>query len=295
MATFRGTTRDDKWNIVETGKYTIDGLGGTDTVAFGIQPRAYFEITRGTDGAIHVDTVSGASGGGMQAVLYNVEVLVFNNGTDTVKVADLFPEANLVGSAGNDRFTAGTGAQNIDGAGGIDQVDFNLSRINYLLAKGTTDWSVTATAGNATLTLKNVERLAFSDYKLALDLAGNAGTVAKILGAVFDSPTLKIEEYRSYAGIGLGLMDSGQYTYATLMQLALDARLGPNASHGAVVDLLYTNVVGQAPDDATRASFVAMLDGGMKPYDLGILAADHELNLLQIDLTGLQLNGLGFV
>lgn len=295
MATFRGTARDDKWNIVEVGKYTIDALGGTDTVAFGIQPRSYFEITRGNDGAIHVDTVSGASGGGMQAVLYNVEVLVFNNGADTVKVADLFPEANLVGSAGNDRFTAGTGAQNIDGAAGIDQVDFSLSRINYLLAKGTTEWTVNATAGNASLTLKNIERLAFSDYRLALDLSGNAGIVAKVLGAVFDSPTLKIEDYRAYAGIGLGLMDSGQHSYATLMQLALDARLGPGASHGAVVDLLYTNVVGQAPDAATRASFVAMLDGGMKTYDLGILAADHELNLQQIDLVGLQLNGLPYV
>jgi len=295
MATFRGTARDDKWNIVETGRYTIDGLGGTDTVAFGIQPRSYFEITRGTDGAIHVDTVSGASGGGMQAVLYNIEVLVFNNGTDTIPVSELFPEAHLVGSAGNDRFTAGTGAQTIDGAGGIDQVDFSLSRINYLLAKGTTDWTVNATAGNANLTLKNIERLAFADHKLALDLAGHAGIVAKILGAVFDSPTLSTQDYRSYAGIGLGLMDSGQHSYASLMQLALDARLGPGASHGAVVDLLYTNVVGQAPDAATRASFVALLDGGMQPADLGILAADHELNLLQIDLVGLQLNGLPFV
>lgn len=299
MATFRGTTGNDQWNIVEVGKYTIDGLAGTDTVAFGIQARSFFEITRGLDGAIHVDTVSGASGGGMQAVLYNIEVLVFNSGTDSVTVAELFPAAHLVGTAGDDRFTAGTGAQTIDGLAGIDQVDFSLARINYLLNKGATDWSVTATAGNASLTLKNIERLNFTDFRLALDLAGNAGIVAKILGAVFDSPSLSTLDYRTYAGIGLSLMDSGQYSdasgYGRLVQLALDARLGVGASHAAVVDLLFTNVVNRAPSAEERAGFVAMLDAGMKTHELGMLAAEHELNLAQIDFTGLQLNGLPFL
>lgn len=295
MATIRLTNRDDLRTIIENGNYVIDGLAGTDTISYGIQPRSFFEISRNNDGSIQIDTVSGASGGGMTSTLYNIEKLEFNNGLDKVDVAALFPDAVVTGTASNDSFSAKTGTQTIDGVAGIDTVSFSLSRINYLLNKTGNDWTVNATAGNASTTLKNVERLVFADLKLALDLHDNAGEVAKILGAVFDSPTLSSADYKSFAGIGLGLADGGM-SYAALMQLALDARLGPGASHSAVVTLLYTNVVGVPPSSAELNSFVALLaSGSFTPATLGILAADHELNLLQIDFTGLQLNGLGYL
>ena len=295
MATLKLTNGNDLRTIIENGTYVIDGLAGTDTISYGIQPRSFFEISRNTDGSIQIDTVSGASGGGMRSTLYNIEKLEFNNGLDKVDVAALFPEAVVTGTAGNDSFSAKTGTQTIDGAAGIDTVSFSLSRINYLLNKTGADWTVNATAGNASTTLRNIERLSFADTKLALDLNGDAGEVAKILGAVFDSPTLTTTDYKTFAGIGLGFTDAGM-SYVDLMQLALDARLGPNASPTAVVNLLYTNVVGVAPSPADLDFFVGQLNNGtFTPATLGILAADHELNLVQINFTGLALNGLGFI
>lgn len=295
MSSFLGTASDDRWNVVEVGRYVIDALGGTDTVAFGIQPRSAFEITRDSAGAIHVDTVSSASGGGMQAVLYSVEVLVFDNGLDRVGVVDLFPQIRQLGGPGNDRFAAVAGTQFVDGAGGIDEVVFESERVHYLIGSTGSSWSVNATAGGTSLVLADVERLIFADYSLALDLHGHAGVVAKVLGAVFDSPTLNQADFRTYAGIGLSLLDSGQCNDESLMQLALDTRLGPGASFAAVVDLLYANIVGVAPSDATRAAFVALLDDHTyTPATLGMFAADHDLNLRQIDFAGLELSGLPY-
>ena len=73
-------------------------------------------------------------------------------------------------------------------------------------------------------------------------------------------------------------------SYERLMQLALDTRLGLNASHSAVVTLLYSNVVGVAPGETDLATFVALLDAGGQwtPASLGTFAADHELNAVNI-------------
>ncbi|MBH9552688.1 hypothetical protein [Inhella gelatinilytica] len=296
MATYRGTSRDDTWTIVENGRYTIDGLAGTDTVSFGIQPRSYFIITRNLDGSIQVDTVSGASGGGMQATLYNVEVLKFANGADAVRVSDLFPTGWLTGSAGNDAFTAASGVQSIDGLEGVDSVSFGNTRGNFLLAHGATDWTVTATAGTSTTSLKNIERLHFTDQRWALDLDGNAGVVAKILGAVFGAASVG---YKDFVRIGLDIIDgmTGDLVtrYTNLVQIALEFKLGPAATNTDVVALLWTNVVGRPPTAEESSVFVNLLDSGsLTRANLGILASDHTLNLAQIDFVGLQLNGLAY-
>ncbi len=125
-----------------------------------------------------------------------------------------------------------------------------------------------------------------------MDLSGNAGTVAKILGAVFGPAEVANDVY---AGIGLHYMDGGM-TYESLMQLALDARLGAGASHPAVVDLLYTNVVGVPPADADRAYFVDLLDSrAFTVPGLGVYAADYFMNMDNINLVGLAEQGLEYV
>ena len=80
------------------------------------------------------------------------------------------------------------------------------------------------------------------------------------------------------------------------MQLAINTRLGPNATNAQVVDLLYTNVVGQAPDAATRKAFVDLLDNHTYTVaSLGVLASDTDLNKTNINLVGLVQTGLEYV
>jgi hypothetical protein len=81
------------------------------------------------------------------------------------------------------------------------------------------------------------------------------------------------------------------------MQLAIGARLGAAADdHGAVVDLLYTNVVGHAPGADDRAHFVDLLEhGGLTAAALGVIAADTSLNQANINLVGLAQTGIDYV
>ena len=80
------------------------------------------------------------------------------------------------------------------------------------------------------------------------------------------------------------------------MEMAINARLGANPSNNQVVDLLYTNVVGKAPDAATRKSFTDLLENvTFTVGGLGVLAADTELNKTNINLVGLEQTGLEFL
>jgi hypothetical protein len=142
------------------------------------------------------------------------------------------------------------------------------------------------------LTWFNVKTLKFKDLSVALDIDNHAGEVAKTLGAVFGKESVA---NKSFAGIGLHFVDDLNFSYPSLMELAINARLGANASSAQVVDLLYTNVVGQAPDAAARKTFTDLLDNGTFTLGgLGVLAADTELNKVNINLVGLAQTGLEY-
>jgi serralysin len=196
----------------------------------------------------------------------------------------------MLGNAANNRLSGGAGNDTIDGAAGIDTAVYVAARSAYNVAVGNASVTVSGSEGNDTLT--RIERLQFSDMKVALDLDGFAGITAKILGAVFGRESV---ENKQYAGIGLGLLDGGT-SYFDLMQLALNARLGANAGAETVVNLLYTNVVGVAPGAAELATFTGMLNSGVhSATTLGILAADTSLNIANVNLVGLTQTGLEYL
>ena len=152
------------------------------------------------------------------------------------------------------------GDDQIDGAAGVDTAVYSGHRSQYVVTKTAAGFQVNGTqTQEGTDTLTNMERLQFSDGHVALDLSGNAGEVAKILGAVFGKDSVSNQHYVS---IGLHYTDTGM-SYGDLMQLAINARLGADASsHAAVVNLLYTNVIGVAPDAGTLGYFKGLLDDG---------------------------------
>jgi hypothetical protein len=62
-----------------------------------------------------------------------------------------------------------------------------------------------------------------------------------------------------------------------------------------VVDLLYTNVVGQKPDNQAAQFYVDMLDSGSTSVkDLGWMAANTSFNEVNINLTGLLTTGIDY-
>lgn len=216
--------------------------------------------------------------------------------TKAIEINDRIHTSLIKTQAGNDLIqdTNASAATQIDGGLGIETVQYSGKLATYQIAKVGSSWRITAN-GTQPLndTLTQVERLQFADGKRAIDLDGNAGIVAKTLGAVFGKSAIANKEY---AGIGLHFVDELHYNYADLMQLAITAKLGATPTSAQVVDLLYTNVVGQAPDAITRKAFADLLDNNTYTVgSLGVLAADTDLNKANINLVGLMQTGLDYV
>jgi len=132
-------------------------------------------------------------------------------------------------------------------------------------------------------------RYPFQDRKVALDLEGNAGTTAKILGAVFGKESLS---NKNYVGIGLHFLDAG-WTYDNLAGLALDA--AGAKTNDQIVSLLWTNVIATKPTTADKQPFIALLENGMTAGALAHLAADSSYNITNINLVGLAQTGIEYI
>ncbi len=137
--------------------------------------------------------------------------------------------------------------------------------------------------------LTGVERLNFTDKSIAIDLNGNAGTTAKILGAVFGKESLN---NKNYFGIGLHFLDSG-WTYDNLAGLALEA--AGTKTNDQIVSLLWNNVIGTKPTASDKQPFIALLENGMTAGALAHLAADTAFNTTNINLVGLAQIGIEYI
>lgn len=209
---------------------------------------------------------------------------------------------NAIGTAFNDTLkgndvgnvlTGGSGNDGIDGGAGIDTAAYSGTKSLYAITGSGSARTVTdSTAGrDGTDTLTNVERLKFSDENVALDVGGNAGTAAKVLGVIFGASAVSNKQY---AGIGLGLVDGGM-SYQDLMQVALNFKLGAGFSNEAEIKLLFQTLAGATPSAADLAYWSGTITSNQfTQVSLAVLAADTAINANNIQLTGLAATGLEY-
>jgi Ca2+-binding RTX toxin-like protein len=302
----------------DAGNDTLNGGEGFDFISYWIDPNASdFNSMKGAvvnlstgkatdpwgqeDSLISVEGVHGSSLGDNftgDAVNNN---LYGNDGNDFLQ--GLGGNDNLNGGNGNDTLIGGPGSDYLDGADGFDRAVYLLSLNNYKVIRNNGgSWNVNFTGATSTTpvaerdgndNMNRIERLVFADQVIALDLDGNAGTVAKVLGAVFGPDFVKNP---FFVGIGIEYLDNRGHDYESLLGVAISARLGANPSNKQVVDLLFTNVIGVAPSADQAAPFVKMLDD--KSYSvtaLAKMAADTPFNTAAVNLTGLASTGLPYL
>lgn len=211
---------------------------------------------------------------------------------------------NIIGSAFNDSLF-GSGENNvIMGNGGSDKIDGGLGLDIAVYREPASDMTITSSKDDAGLvtweatnskgdkdTLLNVERLYFSDTRLALDLDDHAGSTVKLLGALLGIDGVKKP---SFIGIGLEYLDAGG-TYEELMILAVSHVFGETPDSRTVVGTFYQNLTGrQAPEDVV-ATYARLLDvGELSVLSLSLQVADHEVNLSNIDIVGLSATGIEY-
>ena len=194
------------------------------------------------------------------------------------------------GGAGNDQITGGGGNDNIDGGIGIDIAIFSRASKGYKISTEATSVLVTGDAITDGIdTLLNIERIRFSDKSIAIDLNGNAGISAKVIGAVLGKTQV---QNSSYVGLGLSYLDKGM-SYSDLSALALTA-VGAT-TNDAVVSTLWKNVIGTDATAEIKAPYIKMLTDGMKVGDLVVLAADTSFNTTNINLVGLAQTGIEYL
>jgi len=275
----KGTVANDPNGTsgIEWGNYTWNPTTGATTINLVINTDG--EWGMGTGAPQTISATLGVSGDTLS--------LAFGDGATTATRLSPLAATTITGTAGNDSLTGTAGNDTIAALAGIDTVAYAGARSGYTVSKTATGFSV---AGSGTDTLTGVERLQFTDTKLALDLDGNAGKVSRILGAVFGRESVTNKEY---VGIGLSYLDGGM-SYEALMALAIDVRLG-GVSATAVVNLLWGNVIGGTPSAADLATYSGMLQGDTSAGALGVLAANTSFNEANIGLVGLMQTGIEFV
>jgi hypothetical protein len=260
--------------------------GGADTISAATATTACTIDLReapltGANAGGYVSHVAGITGGFTIANGAVVENAIGGSGNDTIN-----------GNPGNNTLTGGGGIDTLDGGAGIDTSAYTATRSSYTLTLGaTTTVQDKRTAGlsDGTDSLKNIERLKFSDVSLALDLNGHAGQAVKLLGTVFGAATVANKQF---VGVALSLLDNGM-SYEHLATAALG--VAGKTSNADVAALLWTNLFGAAPTDAQLASVVAIFDGGMSQGALTVLVADLGQTANNINLVGLSQTGIEFI
>jgi len=183
------------------------------------------------------------------------DVLVLGNENDDIDLNT--GDDSLNAGGGNDRVRGGPGDDTIDGGDGVDTAVFAGPRSAYTIT-AMPDASlrvVDDTLVDGTDTLRNFERLEFSDVGLALDTAGNAGAMYGLWWALFDrDPTPS--EFAHWVGV----LDGGMVAEEAAA-LLLGAYV-PGMANEDFVNIVYENVVGAPPTPAERSAFVSLIESG---------------------------------
>ena len=193
--------------VIGSGTETIACGTGADTIVFD-HTRASYAVSY-SSGVFHVtgpngaETISGAETFKFSDVSVPTSQLQANTNTITMTSAG----ATAHTTAANDIVT---------GLSGINTVVYTGQVSQYLVSNTAGQIQVQDNIGgrDGTDTLVNIERIKFADRSIAFDLnpsftadvTGNAGEVAKILGAVFGAGS--IAAHPDYVGIGLGFADA---------------------------------------------------------------------------------------
>lgn len=280
--TMTGSEADESFIVggatgTSTAVYHVDGAGGSDYLAF---------FSSNTT-AVNVNLANSSAPWGLNTVNFqNVENLSGAAGIDT-----------LTGNAGNNAFIGNGGNDLIDGAAGIDTAIYNNAAANYSVFRITGVFTVGSSAeGNDFL--RNIERLQFSDKRLAFDLGAteNAGESLLFIGALA-YPAVTVP---SVVGLILNLADQGK-SLLEMSQLAIDigltSSLAGSSSNLDLARLVFRNIVGvEASNEVATvlASLIQGSGGSLSQAEFLTAAAQLELNQQHVNLVGLQATGVEY-
>ena len=166
------------------------------------------------------------------------------------------------GSFGDDRLIGGRGNDEIEGGAGLDTAVFAVS-LSAAARSIAADGRLQIASDDGADLLSGVERLAFTDRTLALDVGAgeNAGVVYRTYQAAFDRTPdeaglsfwiRSADRGTGFEAIAQGFIDSSEF---------MDA-YGRNPSDQAFVGRLYENILGREGETGGLDYWTNVLEGG---------------------------------
>ncbi|MHB0774812.1 glycerophosphodiester phosphodiesterase family protein [Halomonas sp. WWR20] len=223
------------------------------------------------------------AGGETLILPYNVENVRLRGTDDTELFANGLDNV-IQGNAGDNLIHAGYGQDRIDAGTGNDVLHVPGAREDYTLALDAGGRAIlTGVLGNS-LTLTNVQSVAFSDGEFALfatDQADISGLYRAFLGR---APQQEERAAWSEASAqGASVDDIAQQLAGSAEFQARDDRL----EDSEFIESLYLNVLGEPIDEAEAADWQAQLDDGtLERADLArefVTSETYQLNHARID------------
>ena len=275
-----------KTTNVATGtvvNYTLSGVSAADVIG-GLTG----STTVGNNGlaTIAVATVADNLTEGNE-----VMTLALQGQSATIIINDTSPSPTASGSGQQYAWNA-TSDTTITGTTGIDTLNVSGYRSDVIINKLGAVSNLTHKVTKSTASTLSVERIKFLDVSVALDLDGAAGNAVQMLGAVMGKDSLS---NKSLVGIAISIFDQAKMSPTQIARLALDAVLGENPSHKAVVDLLYKNLMGISPDALSETLYVGMIKNGAYTQEsIALMATTLDINKTNINLLGLSQTGVEY-
>lgn len=239
------------------------------------------------------------------------------SGDDTFIGDRNIPQPDAVyGYGGNDRFVmtySDGAAEKFRGGDGVDTAVFESNSEHWNIIPTTNAWNTLSqqtdlTGYNVTdsrfvgtdtygefghiLQIVEVERLEFSDKKVALDFdrGENSFKAAALIATIFGA-----ENISTYFAPAIDLIDQG-VTEVQIAQLVIDLGLLNVSSNEQFVSDIYENVVGITPDPLTQAIYANQLNSGELTHS-GLIAIGANASIVESQMPELDVwreNGLDY-
>lgn len=182
------------------------------------------------------------------------------------------------------------GSETIDGGSGIDTVVYSGSKSSYTITHNS-DGSYTVAGNGVSDTLVNMERLQFSDAKVAIDVNGDGGQAYRLYQAAFNRAP-------DAAGLGYWISDLDHGAALNDVAQGFVSSTEFNNTYGSLndtqfVNQLYQNVLHRAGEQAGVDYWV----GHLSAHDLTraqVLANFSESTENQAALIGTIQNGMTY-
>jgi hypothetical protein len=224
--------------------------------------------------------------------LYADFTMASGGGSDQISIKGGGGRLHVDAGDGNDRITVLGDTHRVDGGAGLDFLSLPGARASYQLGHPAGGFTITD-AGGAVISLANVERIAFADATVALDILGSGGQAYRLYQAAFnrapDSGGLGFQMWAmdtvgwSLEQVANGFIESPEFkeTYGSL-------------SNREFVTQLYANVLHRAPDAGGLKFHVDLLDAGTvtRAQDLVGFSESPEN---QATLVGIIGNGFAYI